>query len=87
MMSRRTIQEQIGTALRAARWACGITQDELSQLLDIDRSTLARYEAGDRPIPATILLECAAYLNFSLDALIPKGTAQRARSMEHTTNL
>ena len=77
-MSRRAIQEQIGVALRAGRWARGITQGELSRLLGIDRSTLARYEAGDRPIPATVLIECAMHLQISLDALFDlKKTSSR----------
>ncbi len=69
-MSRIKLQMEIGAALRAARWARGITQEELSRVLGIDRSTLARYEAGDRPIPATVLLECATHLNLSVDELL-----------------
>ncbi|MDP9315584.1 MAG: helix-turn-helix transcriptional regulator [Chloroflexota bacterium] len=69
-MSRTTLQVEIGAALRAARWARGITQEELSRVLGIDRSTFARYEAGDRTIPATVLLECATHLNLSVDELL-----------------
>lgn len=76
-MSRATLQVEIGAALRAARWARGITQEELSRVLGIDRSTFARYEAGDRPIPATILLECAAHLNLSVDELLGRKRPDR----------
>jgi len=69
-VNKSALQAQIGAALRAARWARGITQEELSKVLGIDRSTFARYEAGDRPIPATTLLECAMHLNLSVDALL-----------------
>ena len=68
---------EIGAALRAARWARGITQEELSRVLGINRSTLARYEAGDRPIPATVLLECATHLNLSIDELLGHRLAER----------
>lgn len=86
-MSRRAIQEQIGVALRAARWARGITQDELSRIIGIDRSTLARYEAGDRPIPATVLIECAAHLHLSLDALFDLNKNSRLRADERPAEL
>lgn len=64
-MSRRATQQQIGVALRAARQARGITQDELSQVLDIDRSMLARYEVSARLIPIAVIIECGAYFNVS----------------------
>ncbi len=77
-MSRSSLQTQIGAALRAARWSRGITQGELSQALGIDRSTFARYEAGGRPIPATVLIECAAHLNVSVDELLGRSGGDRS---------
>lgn len=76
-MNRSALQIEIGAALRAARWARGITQEELSRVLGIDRSTFARYEAGDRPIPATVLLECTTHLNLSIDELLGHRPAER----------
>ncbi len=76
-MSRSSLQLEIGAALRAARWARGITQAELSRVLGIDRSTFARYEAGDRPIPATVLLECATHLDLSIDELLGHRPVER----------
>lgn len=85
-MSRHALQTQIGAALRAARWGRGITQDALSRALRIDRSTLARYETGARPIPATVLLECATHLNVSADQLLGlKAASPRPTAAESLT--
>jgi transcriptional regulator with XRE-family HTH domain len=64
------LQAQIGSALRAARWSRGVTQDDLARLLGVDRTTIARYEAGTRPIPAAALVRCTRFLQMTVDELL-----------------
>lgn len=62
---------QVGAALRAARLARGLRQDDLAQLLQVDRSTIARYEAGERAMSVSTLVQVARLLNQSVSALLP----------------
>lgn len=62
---------QVGAALRAARLARGLRQDDLAQLLQVDRSTVARYEAGERAMSVSTLVQVARLLNQPVSALLP----------------
>lgn len=58
----------IGTAIRAARFSRGLTQDDLATRLGVARATIASYETGRRKIPAETLIQiahlCGKPLNF-----------------------
>lgn len=60
--SQRSISDLIGTALREARLARGVTQEQLAQAFSVDRVTIARYERGARMISAATLMEMLAFL-------------------------
>ena len=47
---------------RAWRAAVGMTQREAARGLDIDLSSVRRYEAGLWPIPRTVALACRVFL-------------------------
>jgi len=49
----------IGTAIRAARFSRGLTQDDLAARLGLTRATIASYEVGRRKIPAGTLIQIA----------------------------
>jgi transcriptional regulator with XRE-family HTH domain len=49
----------IGTAIRAARFSRGLTQDDLAARLGLTRATIASYETGRRKIPAGTLIQIA----------------------------
>jgi transcriptional regulator with XRE-family HTH domain len=49
----------IGTAIRAARFSRGLTQDDLAARLGVTRATIASYETGRRKIPAGTLIQIA----------------------------
>jgi transcriptional regulator with XRE-family HTH domain len=49
----------IGTAIRAARFSRGLTQDDLAARLGLTRATVASYEVGRRKIPAGTLIQIA----------------------------
>jgi transcriptional regulator with XRE-family HTH domain len=52
---------EMGSALREVRKELGLTQEELSENLDINRITLSRWEAGTQPVsPGPLLKWCQA---------------------------
>lgn len=48
----------------------GLTQDELAELLNIDRYELSYYENGQKEIPVSLLIQMAKALNCSIDILL-----------------
>ena len=48
----------------------GLTQDELAELLNIDRYELSYYENGQKEIPVSLLMQMAKALNCSIDLLL-----------------
>ena len=64
---------------RGLREAAKLTQDALAEKLQIDRSTVAKWETGDALPRAAMLPKIASILGCSIDALLcPAGeeTAQ-----------
>jgi DNA-binding XRE family transcriptional regulator len=53
----------IGSRVRVKRTSRGITQQELSELLGIDRNNLAGCESGEERINANLLLRIAKLLD------------------------
>ena len=76
-MTNREASASIGAAVRAARMARAVTQDDLALLLKVDRVTISRYESGKRTIPAPALVQIAAYLDLPLDALTSQDSQHR----------
>jgi transcriptional regulator with XRE-family HTH domain len=62
---------QIGAALREARLNQGITQEELAQVLGVNRTTIARYESGRRGLSIAMLLALTRVLDVLLSDLVP----------------
>lgn len=66
----------VGQQIRAAREACGLTQEQLAARLqtcgcDVTRSALAKMEVGQRHIYAVELRALHQILAVSYDALLP----------------
>ena len=67
-----TINIQVGARLKGARLQAVLTQDELARELDVDRTTITRWEAGQRSLTVVNLLRAASVLGRSpLDLLLP----------------
>ena len=58
-----SVDVHIGGRARIRRSSLGISEHELSNLLELDRSTLAAYEAGAQRINANLLLRIAKVLD------------------------
>jgi transcriptional regulator with XRE-family HTH domain len=57
----------IGSRVRIRRTSRGMTQQDLSKLLDIDRDNLAAYEAGVERVNAKIMFQIAKLLDVRPD--------------------
>ncbi|NTV99945.1 MAG: helix-turn-helix transcriptional regulator [Oscillochloris sp.] len=65
------IDSDVGKALRAARLSRGLRQDDLAELLGVDRSTIARYESGARSMSIATLVQIAELLKRPVMAFLP----------------
>ena len=66
------IQEQrelIGRSIRAFREKKGYSQDELSEIMEIHRSTISKVETGKFAITIDYLVKFAWYLDFNISVL------------------
>lgn len=63
--------QRIGAAIRSARLAKGITQDDLARMLNVERATISRYEQGTRPVPAEMISRLSTYLHTPVYQLLP----------------
>ena len=62
-----SVDVHIGSRARIRRTSLGMSEHELSNLLGLDRSTLAAYEAGAQRINANLLLRIAKALDVRTD--------------------
>ncbi|HEY3228490.1 MAG TPA: helix-turn-helix transcriptional regulator [Roseiflexaceae bacterium] len=78
-----TIDEQIGARLRDARLQVVLTQDELARALGLDRSTVAKWETGQRSMTVENLIRAAAVLEIPPQQLLiaPSGDRPVVRSL------
>ena len=61
---------QLGEAIRSARMKKGLTQEALSELLDITPVHLKNIESSRRKPSVPLLFQMMAVLDFSVDALV-----------------
>lgn len=62
--------------IKYLRQAAGHTQEELSQALSVERSTISGYESGKRQPDGTIIKKIAKYYHVSVDSLMNKDYEQ-----------
>ena len=68
--------KSIGTRLKNKRTIKSVSQEELANCLDIDQSTLSKYEKGSRDMPISLLPKFSTYCKFPLYELFPKDESQ-----------
>lgn len=76
------IDVQVGARLRDARLQAVLTQDELAHALRVDRSTVAKWEAGQRSMTVASLIRAAAILDIQPQQLLAAQTASRPAARE-----
>ena len=62
-------REAIGKQIRAFREKKGFSQDELSVIMEVNRSTISKVETGKFAITIDYLVKFAWYLNFDISVL------------------
>jgi transcriptional regulator with XRE-family HTH domain len=76
------IDAQVGARLRDARLQAVLTQDELAHALGVDRSTVAKWEAGQRSMTVANLVRAAAILDIQPQQLLAAPAASRPAARE-----
>ena len=66
-------REAIGKQIRAFREKKGFSQDELAEIMEVNRSTISKVETGKFAITIDYLVKFAWYLDFDISVLEKKG--------------
>ena len=66
-------REAIGKQIRALREKKGFSQDELSEIMEVNRSTISKVETGKFAITIDYLVKFAWYLDFDISVLEKQG--------------
>ena len=80
--SATSLAEQIGRRIRDTRLQRLISQAELAQALGIERSTLTKYELGQRSISAEMLVQVARTLQVAPAVLLDEGAGVTSTALE-----
>lgn len=62
-------REVIGKQIRAFREKKGFSQDELAEIMEVNRSTISKVETGKFAISIDYLVKFAWYLDFDISVL------------------
>lgn len=89
------IDARVGERLRSSRLRAILTQGELATALGVDRSTVAKWESGERAMTVAVLTRVAQVLGVSPAALLEdqERTAQQqavqllTHTLEHRPDL
>ncbi len=66
-------REAIGKKIRALREKKGFSQDDLAEIMEVNRSTISKVETGKFSITIDYLVKFAWYLDFSISVLEKQG--------------
>ena len=67
-------REAIGKEIRAFREKKGFSQDDLSEIMEVNRSTISKVETGKFAITIDYLVKFAWYLDFNISVREKKDT-------------
>jgi transcriptional regulator with XRE-family HTH domain len=71
------LQHIIGSNLQAFRTRFGLTQEQIAEFLDVDRSLIAHYEKGSREITYVHLKKLSHLFNIELEDLLEESSDLR----------
>lgn len=66
-------REAIGKQIRAFREKKGFSQDELAEIMEVNRTTISKVETGKFAITIDYLVKFAWYLDFDISVLEKQG--------------
>lgn len=84
-MKKKEFEVQVDKKIKEYRKARNLSQRELASQVNIERSSLAHYEAGDRMPDIFTLWRIADCLGVSLDELVGRDEATQGSSIPKTT--
>lgn len=61
---------ELGARIRAARERAGVSRTELARRLGVHLNTLARWEAGERVVPADALVKISESIEIGVEGLL-----------------
>lgn len=76
-VNHRELAKRIGRILANQRQACGLTQDQVAEVLGVEPETISRFERGEVLPTLTRLAELAEVYGVPLENLI-RGSSTRA---------
>ena len=76
--------QALGAKIKSRRQALGLTQERVSEKLDLSESFYSRVERGERVISVETLIKIANYFNLSLDYLLLDSTRVSASEKVQT---
>lgn len=71
------LQNIIGSNLQAFRSRLGLTQDQIAEFLEVDRSLIAHYEKGTREVTYVHLKKLSNLFNIEVEDLLEENSALR----------
>lgn len=71
------LQNIIGSNLQAFRSRIGLTQDQIAEFLEVDRSLIAKYESGTNEVTYVHLKKLSHLFNIEVEDLLEENSAQR----------
>ncbi|SCL19220.1 Zn-dependent peptidase ImmA, M78 family [Micromonospora pallida] len=88
-MAGELVWSEIGERVRQVRLAMGMTQSDLAQAMSLDRTMIAKVEAGTRRLDAVELIRLSSALRVSMDHLIrphPEVISRRSAQLTEDTD-
>lgn len=71
------LQNIIGSNLQAFRQKIGLTQDQIADFLEVDRSLIAKYENGTNEVTYIHLKKFSHLFNIEVEDLLEEDSARR----------
>lgn len=80
MINQDAFYSELGRRIRTARLKENLTQQQLAELLSLNRTSITNIEKGKQKILAHMLIEIAEKLKVTADDLLPKFGRQTKKS-------
>lgn len=68
---------RLGNKIKELRNSKNITQEEMSDIMGISKTSVVNYETGTRKVPLSLIIRFAEYFKISLDDLIGVNITQK----------
>ena len=70
-MQKNEFAKKVGSKMAFYRERAGLTQENLAEMVEVERNTITRYESGLREPKLHLFVEIAKALEISIEELLP----------------